>query len=103
RGHRVRRAADVRCGPGGGQGPDPDQDRLRAGALARIGDTGGMTPDPFLWLEEVTGDDAMAWVRERNAETVAELTGSTQFEQTRDEIRAVFDADDRIPYVRRRG
>ena len=23
--------------------------------------------DPFLWLEEVQGDRALAWVRERNA------------------------------------
>ncbi|MCE7009580.1 prolyl oligopeptidase family serine peptidase [Kibdelosporangium philippinense] len=59
--------------------------------------------DPYLWLEEVTADDAMAWVRERNAETVAELTGSARFAELRDEIRAVFDADDRIPYIRRRG
>ncbi|CAM3545764.1 prolyl oligopeptidase family protein [Kibdelosporangium persicum] len=59
--------------------------------------------DPYLWLEEVTADDAMAWVRKRNAETVAELTGSARFAELRDEIRAVFDADDRIPYVRRRG
>jgi prolyl oligopeptidase len=59
--------------------------------------------DPYLWLEEVTADDAMAWVRARNAETVAELTGSARFTELRDEIRAVFDADGRIPYVRRRG
>jgi prolyl oligopeptidase len=59
--------------------------------------------DPYLWLEEVAADDAMAWVRDRNAETVTELTGGARFEELRDEIRAVFDADDRIPYVRRRG
>jgi prolyl oligopeptidase len=59
--------------------------------------------DPFLWLEEVTGDDAMAWVRDRNAGAVAELTGGTRFEELKTEIRAVFDADDRIPYARRRG
>jgi prolyl oligopeptidase len=59
--------------------------------------------DPFLWLEEVTGDDAMAWVRDRNAGAVAELTGGARFEDLKAEIRAVFDADDRIPYVRRRG
>ena len=30
------------------------------------------TPDdPYLWLEEVTGDDALAWVRDRNAQTTA--------------------------------
>ncbi|ALG07920.1 prolyl oligopeptidase family serine peptidase [Kibdelosporangium phytohabitans] len=59
--------------------------------------------DPYLWLEEVTADEAMTWVRERNAEAVAELTGGARFAELRDEIRAVFDADDRIPYVRRRG
>jgi prolyl oligopeptidase len=62
-----------------------------------------MSEDPYLWLEEVTGDDAMAWVRDRNAETVAELTENARFAEMRDEIREVFDADDRIPYVRRRG
>ena len=29
--------------------------------------------DPFLWLEEVTGDKPLAWAKERNAERVAEL------------------------------
>lgn len=33
------------------------------------------TDDPYLWLEDVTGDDALAWVREHNAPTVAELSG----------------------------
>jgi prolyl oligopeptidase len=59
--------------------------------------------DPHLWLEDVTGDDALAWVRERNAESLDVLTGGERFAELRDELRAVLDADDRIPYVRRRG
>jgi len=59
--------------------------------------------DPYLWLEHVTGDTALDWVRERNAETVDELTSGPRFGELRDEIREVLDADDRIPYVRRRG
>ncbi|HEX2132066.1 MAG TPA: prolyl oligopeptidase family serine peptidase [Actinophytocola sp.] len=59
--------------------------------------------DPYLWLEEVTGDTALDWVRARNAETVAELTGAPRFAELRDEVREVLDADDRIPYPRRRG
>jgi prolyl oligopeptidase len=59
--------------------------------------------DPYLWLEEVTGETALDWVRARNAETVAELTGTPRFAGLRDEVREVLDADDRIPYVRRRG
>ncbi|GAB3464235.1 prolyl oligopeptidase family serine peptidase [Actinophytocola sediminis] len=59
--------------------------------------------DPYRWLEEVTGDTALDWVRERNAETIAELTGAPRFAALRDEVREVLDADDRIPYPRRRG
>ncbi|OLR95213.1 prolyl oligopeptidase family serine peptidase [Actinokineospora bangkokensis] len=59
--------------------------------------------DPHLWLEDVTGDDALAWVRERNAGSVAALTGGARFEAIRAGVREVLDADDRIPYPRRRG
>ena len=58
--------------------------------------------DAHLWLEEVTGDDALAWVREHNEPTVAELAGE-RFEQLRAEALEVLDTDARIPYVRRRG
>ncbi|MDA2891693.1 prolyl oligopeptidase family serine peptidase [Mycolicibacterium sp. BiH015] len=60
------------------------------------------TDDPYLWLEDVTGDDALAWVREHNEPTVAELSGE-RFEQMRAEALEVLDTDARIPYVRRRG
>ncbi len=61
-----------------------------------------MTDDPYLWLEEVTDETALDWVRERNAETIRELSGD-RFTALRAEIREVLDADDRIPYPRRRG
>ncbi|WP_436495840.1 prolyl oligopeptidase family serine peptidase [Actinokineospora sp. HUAS TT18] len=61
-----------------------------------------MTDDPYLWLEDVTDETALAWVRERNAETTAKL-GGDRFESLRAGIREVLDADDRIPYPRRRG
>jgi prolyl oligopeptidase len=59
--------------------------------------------DPFIWLEDVTGEAALDWVRERNAATLGELEGRPRFAELRDEIREVLDADDRIPFVRRRG
>ncbi|MGQ0838709.1 prolyl oligopeptidase family serine peptidase [Actinokineospora sp.] len=59
--------------------------------------------DPYLWLEDVPGEQALDWVRARNAETVADLTGGERFEATRARVREVLDADDRIPYPRRRG
>lgn len=60
-------------------------------------------PDPYLWLEDVSGEAALAWVRERNAETVAELTTGPGFKTLEDEVREVLDDDGRIPYVVRRG
>jgi prolyl oligopeptidase len=59
--------------------------------------------DPYLWLEDVTGAAALAWVRHRNAEAMGKLTGGIRFQDLRAEIREVLDADDRIPFVRRRG
>ncbi|HEY6424859.1 MAG TPA: prolyl oligopeptidase family serine peptidase [Pseudonocardiaceae bacterium] len=59
--------------------------------------------DPYRWLEDVAGERALSWVRERNAETVAELTGGSRFEALRAEIREVLDSTDRIPYISRRG
>ena len=58
--------------------------------------------DPYLWLEDITGDDALEWVRGRNEPTLAELCGE-EFETMRAEALEVLDTDARIPYVRRRG
>ncbi|MGV0713927.1 prolyl oligopeptidase family protein [Mycolicibacterium sp. XJ662] len=61
-----------------------------------------VTDDPYLWLEDITGDDALDWVRKRNEPTLAEF-GGERFEQMRVEALEVLDTDARIPYVRRRG
>src|SRR3954464_15205092 len=58
--------------------------------------------DPFLWLEDITGEDALDWVRRHNEPTLAELRGE-RFEQMQAEALEVLDTDARIPYVRRRG
>jgi prolyl oligopeptidase len=58
--------------------------------------------DPYLWLEDITGDDALDWVRNHNEPTLDEL-GGDPFEQMRSEALEVLDTDARIPYVRRRG
>ncbi|KAA0118684.1 prolyl oligopeptidase family protein [Mycolicibacterium sp. P9-22] len=59
-------------------------------------------PDPHLWLEDVTGEDALDWVRRHNDPTLADL-GDAEFEAMRTEALQVLDTDARIPYVRRRG
>ncbi|GAA2343819.1 prolyl oligopeptidase family serine peptidase [Dactylosporangium salmoneum] len=55
--------------------------------------------DAHLWLEDVAGERALTWVRERNAETSSALTGGDRFTDTFEGIRAVLDADDRIPMI----
>ena len=34
-----------------------------------------MADDPYLWLENIDGEDALDWVRERNSATVAAVDG----------------------------
>ncbi len=58
--------------------------------------------DPYLWLEDITGADALDWVRGHNEPTLAELCDE-RFEQMRAQALEVLDTDARIPYVRRRG
>jgi prolyl oligopeptidase len=65
--------------------------------------TEDVAADPHLWLEEVQGDAALAWVRERNARARQELEAQPGFHAMRTRIRAVLDARDRIPAVTRRG
>ncbi len=61
------------------------------------------TDDPYLWLEEVTAERALAWVRERTIETVADLATGERFESIRDGIREVLDSAEKLPGLRWRG
>lgn len=58
--------------------------------------------DPYLWLEDVTGAEALDWVRARNKPTTAAFCDA-EFERMRVEALEVLDTDARIPYVNRRG
>ncbi len=60
-------------------------------------------PDRHAWLEVVLGEAALDWVRQRNAESRAELCARPEFAPSRDRLRALLDAPDRIPSVSRRG
>ncbi len=59
--------------------------------------------DPYLWLEQVQGERALAWVRERNAQSRRQLEAHPRFNAMRDEFRAILDSREQIPFVRRRG
>ncbi|GLS18498.1 prolyl oligopeptidase [Labrys miyagiensis] len=58
--------------------------------------------DPYLWLEEIEGSAALAWVAERSQATMAKF-GDAGFAADRDTLTAILDRPDRIPDVTRRG
>jgi prolyl oligopeptidase len=60
------------------------------------------SPDPYLWLEDIAGDEALDWVRKHNDPTLADLRGA-RFDDFERQALEVLDTDARIPYVRRRG
>jgi prolyl oligopeptidase len=62
-----------------------------------------MTPDPYLWLEDVTGDKALDWVRAQNAVSQQALTTDPGFEPLRKDLRAILDSDARIPVIEKIG
>ncbi|MFD3533820.1 prolyl oligopeptidase family protein [Streptomyces sp. NPDC058664] len=59
--------------------------------------------DPYLWLEDISGEAALTWVAERNAETARAVAGDAGFGALKARLREVLDASDRIPYTVRRG
>jgi prolyl oligopeptidase len=58
--------------------------------------------DPYLWLEEIDGGRALAWVEAQNAVTLARF-GDARFAADRDVLTAIYDRPDNIPLIARRG
>src|SRR6266436_5684163 len=59
--------------------------------------------DPYLWLEDVTSERSLAWVREQNAISTRELEAFAGFEPIRRGLLAILDSKDKIPYVAKHG
>ncbi len=59
--------------------------------------------DPYLWLEDVEGEKALDWVRAQNAASKDMLESIEGFAELRDDLRAILDSNDKIPYVREMG
>jgi prolyl oligopeptidase len=55
--------------------------------------------DPYLWLEEVQGERALAFVHEQNAASTGELMSKPLYAEIEGRLRAIYDSKDRIPYV----
>lgn len=59
--------------------------------------------DPFQWLEDVTGEPALDWVRARNVKSQAQLEADPRFNPLREELLAILDSNARIPFVSKQG
>ncbi len=62
-----------------------------------------VSADPYAWLEDVTADRSLDWVRAHNAQAEAELASTPQFKQLQSDIRAILDSDAKIPGVEKIG
>ena len=61
------------------------------------------SPDPYLWLEEVQGERALNWARERNAQSQAVLEAVPGFADTKTKLLEVLNNRSQIPTITRRG
>ncbi len=56
-----------------------------------------MTEDPYLWLEEIEGERALAWVREQNARSLGVLEADARYEGLFQDALAIANNRDRLP------
>jgi prolyl oligopeptidase len=59
--------------------------------------------DPYRWLEEVEGEKALNWVKERSAEDTAEIEAVPEFTPIHEDLLEIYNSRDRIPGIRLRG
>ncbi|WP_240095488.1 prolyl oligopeptidase family serine peptidase [Thermomonas flagellata] len=75
-------------------------------SLAVAGGASAQTPpdaDPYAWLEDVQGEQALDWVRARNARTEADIAATPAFQALEADIRAILDSSAKIPAVQKIG
>ncbi|MEM6627132.1 MAG: S9 family peptidase, partial [Pseudomonadota bacterium] len=60
--------------------------------------TAPFDPDAHLYLEEVEGEEALAWVRAQNERSLARLESDPRFEGLKADALKIANAKERIPY-----
>ncbi|MEO6102458.1 MAG: prolyl oligopeptidase family serine peptidase [Pseudoxanthomonas sp.] len=76
---------------------------LVAAGSALAQETAAVTNDPYAWLEDVTGEKSLEWVKARNARSEAEIAATPEFKQLEGKILAMLDSDAKIPGVQKIG
>ncbi|WP_420807397.1 prolyl oligopeptidase family serine peptidase [Alteromonas sediminis] len=55
--------------------------------------------DPYLWLEDVEGEKALAWVTKKNDNSLSYLKGQTTYQGIYEDTLSILNDKDRIPYA----
>ncbi|WP_323844483.1 prolyl oligopeptidase family serine peptidase [Microbulbifer magnicolonia] len=77
---------------------------LAVAALALVsGPMAWAEEDPYLWLEEVDGRQAIEWVKKQNAQTQAHLAESDLYKSLYADALAALSAEDRLPEISQKG
>lgn len=59
----------------------------------------GPEQDPYIWLEQARSPEALEWVAKENERTLAAFEADPRYAQLKAEALAIFDSQDRIPFV----
>ena len=78
--------------------PVPPQSNASSAPKAPV----ALADDPYLWLEDVTAERSLEWVRARNAESTAELEDEA-FRTLDARLLTILDSEEKIPYVQEIG
>ncbi|NHK28057.1 S9 family peptidase [Parvularcula flava] len=76
---------------------------LTSSATAQEESETAMSDDPYLWLEEVEGKQALEWVEDQNTRSLAILEGDERFEPMKAEALAILNSNERIQTAALRG
>ncbi|ABM09747.1 prolyl oligopeptidase family serine peptidase [Paenarthrobacter aurescens] len=82
--------------------PLPENDAAPASGPRHAADVAPEPTDENVWLEDIHGEEQLAWVREQNART-EELLEDAEYEAVEAGILEVLDSTDRIAMVSKRG
>ena len=71
--------------------------------IALAADAADDMNDPYLWLEDVASERALAWARARNVESHSAIETRVDYAPAYAKLLEIYNARDRIPAIDRRG
>jgi prolyl oligopeptidase len=72
-------------------------------AVSQDASTTATTDDPHVWLEDVSGEKALDWVKARNEKAKQRIESDPSFEKLRNDLLEILDSNARIPFVAKNG